>query len=136
MSPTEYELRSDFRVIFFEILVPLAVQLRVPGVRRHWQAVLSTQEGEAAFGRCFYRMSRERRSIGESVRDAIATADRDVLHLKNALYTRIGRDQALITDLIGRTITNGNEQCPYWDGFAYDAPPRDKDRAGVREAGA
>jgi len=126
MSPIEDDLLADFRTIMLEVLVPLEVQRRIPGVRDHWRIVLASKEGDKAFKDFFARVLKERRPAGEIIRERIAKAasDKDVATLKNALYTRVGRDRALISSFFRRPITNGNEQCPYWDKFNYQERPK------------
>lgn len=124
MSPIDDDLLREFSAIFLEILVPFEVQRRIPGVREHWQIVLDSKGGKAALAAIFSRALRERRSVAETIRQGIAGGDRDVLLLKNTLYGRIGRDQALISSFFVRPITNGNEQCPYWNQFDYQRPPK------------
>lgn len=123
MSPIEVELFSEFKAILLETLVPLEVQLRIPEVRKIWQEMLATDEGRGRVEEFFAKAIRERRSVGDAVIAGIAEGEGNIWALKNKLYDHIGNDRQLISKFIGRVVTDGNEQCPYWDG-AYVAPPR------------
>lgn len=123
MSPIEQELLSDFQAIVLEVLVPLRVQRRIPGVRRLWQDVIATEPGRDALTGLFRESLRTQRSVGETIKQSIAEQNPHMRELKSRLYGKMAHDQSLIRAFMGRPITNGNEQCPYWDGFRYtDAP--------------
>lgn len=123
MSPIEQEILSDFQAILLETLVPLRVQRRIPGVRKLWQDVIATGPGRDALNGLFRESLRTQRSVGETIRQGIADQNPHVRELKSRLYGKMARDQSLIRTFMQRPITNGNEHCPYWDGFKYtDAP--------------
>ncbi|MBI6628305.1 hypothetical protein [Pontibaca salina] len=124
MSPIEQELLSDFQAILLETLVPLPVQRRIPGVRKTWQDVIATGPGRDALTGLFRESLRTQCSVAETIRQGIVDQNPQVRELKDCLYEKIVHDQSLIRTFMQRPITNGNEHCPYWDGFTYTEAPK------------
>jgi hypothetical protein len=124
MSHFNDEIERDFAALLLDAFVPLAVQAKIPRVREHWSQILARGEGAEALRACVKRMSSTRRSVGESIRLGISTGDEHVTCLKGLLYKTIGQDQELIRHYFQRPVTNGNEQCPYWDNMKYTNEPR------------
>jgi hypothetical protein len=129
MSSIENELREDFGRILLEMLVPLAVQRQMPQIKQLWQGVVDVKECGAAFENLFRRSVTTRRSVAETLRLFMEQRDDDLLQIKSSLYKKVGRSEIAIREFFGRPITNGNEQCPYWDRKAYtEAPVVDLER--------
>lgn len=122
--PAIAEMREEFNAVLLEVLVPYEVQLRVPEVRGIWRDLLASKAGSEAADRVFLWTRRRRWSVFEATREAFAQGIPSVVRLREMLYHRMASDEHLIAKFVGRVVTNGNEQCPYWDRFAYADPPR------------
>ncbi|WHO38484.1 hypothetical protein PMI04_018365 [Sphingobium sp. AP49] len=120
----EATMLHDFQLLVLETLVPLGTQRRMPAVRDIWDKVIASKPGQKAMGNFYRNVMRSNRSVFDSVRVGLQEGDPDVLLLKNTFYRQIGRAHSLFDTFFGRTITNGNEQCPYWDKSAYTVPPK------------
>lgn len=121
---TEAAMMADFKLLLLETLVPLGSQRRMPAVRDLWEKVVKSKPGAKALETFYKNVTRTNRSVFDSVRVGLQEGDSNILLLKNNLYREITRAHSLFDTYFGRTITNGNEQCPYWDRYAYQNPPK------------
>lgn len=130
MPPIEHDpaveaaLLEDFQSMLLETLVPLGTQRKIPGVRDLWTKVIKSKPGAKAIAEFYKTVMRTNRSVFDSVRVGLQEGDANVVLLKNNLYREISRAHSLFETFFHRTITNGNEQCPFWDRYAYSEPPK------------
>lgn len=123
MRSIESELLLDLGTVILEVFVPLAVQRSMPQVRDMWRELVETNQGATAIEDCYSRFLKSRRSVGESVRNGIEAHDKSLILLRDGIYGRIAQNASAIRAFMVRPVTAGNEQCPYWNGFAYTEKP-------------
>ncbi len=119
MSPTKTDGFADFEILMLDALVPLSVQHRVPAVRKIWSGILQTDAGRDSLANLYEIYLSMDYSASHFVSFALADKNIHMKRLSSAIYKEMFQDHNLIEQIIGRTVTNGNEQCPYWDNFAY-----------------
>jgi hypothetical protein len=119
----EAALFAEFSIALLDAFVPIDVQRRIPGVRAHWRALVADPDPAADLRAAYQHLTRERRSVGDAVLQALAAQYMPVRRLATGLYRRVADDQALIARFVGRVVTDGNEECPYWHGDAYTKAP-------------
>jgi hypothetical protein len=115
---------QDFQSALLETFVPLSVQRRAPRIKDVWRELLSLPDIDEAVHRSLDNVLNLEIGVAEYTLMSLANDDADIMMIKNALYATMGEDEALIAALFNRPVTDGNEQCPFWDNQRYTELPK------------
>lgn len=112
-----------FSFLVLEALVPIKIQNEAPDIIDLWNRIIRSSEGEAALREIWQRVLSSMHGTSDVVSAMISENDFSILLLKDNLYDFIKNNPMVIHKIIGRVVTYGNEQCPYWNNFAYTLKP-------------
>ena len=106
----------------FDVFVPKSVQEKSPFAARLYDQLAAHSVVARGLKTFAAAHAESDRSLEQTAVDLLSRGDKDVRAMINVIYDAIAKHLPFYIDWLGRPITAGGEQCPYWD--TYDQPPK------------
>ena len=118
-------MNEDFlRRRVFDVLVPPSVQMRSPFAMTLFDTLITDRAVRVGLDEACRLYLKRRQSVEQTVSTLLRERNEKFAVCKTRIYHALISNRQFFDEYLGRPLTNGNEQCPYWGKYDIEVKER------------